>query len=72
MDRGPTSGVIRDVRTLYTLGTLGGLTDAELLERFLAPGRRQGPDSPGCFRCCYWSIRSSWFERSSNPSGVIR
>ncbi len=38
MDRGPASGVLRDVRTLYTLGTLGSLTDAELLERFLARG----------------------------------
>ncbi len=38
MDRGPSSGVLRDVRTLYTLGTLGSLTDAELLERFLARG----------------------------------
>ncbi len=36
MDRGTARSVLRDVRTLYTLGTLSGLTDAELLERFLA------------------------------------
>ena len=59
MDTGPAGSVLRDVRTLYTLGALGGLTDAELLERFLARSgddaedafaalvHRHGPDRPG-------------------------
>ncbi len=46
MDMGPAGSVLRDVRTLYTLGALGGLTDAELLERFLA---RSGDDAEGAF-----------------------
>jgi hypothetical protein len=56
MERGPARGVLRDVRTLYTLGTLGGLTDAELLERFLARG---GDDAEDAF-----AARSA---RSSGP-----
>ncbi len=46
MDTGPAGSVLRDVRTLYTLGALGGLTDAELLERFLA---RSGDDAEDAF-----------------------
>jgi RNA polymerase sigma factor (sigma-70 family) len=38
MDRGPAGSVLRDVQTLYSLGTLVGRTDAELLEQFLARG----------------------------------
>ena len=38
MDRGAAGSVLREIRTLYTLGTMGGRTDAELLERFLARG----------------------------------
>ena len=37
MDRGPARGILREIRTLFTGGTMGGQTDAELLERFLAP-----------------------------------
>ena len=36
MEKGPGGGVLREIRALYTNGTLVGLTDAELLERFLA------------------------------------
>jgi RNA polymerase sigma factor (sigma-70 family) len=36
MDIRPARGVLREIRTLYTLGTLGGLTDSQLLDRFLA------------------------------------
>jgi RNA polymerase sigma factor (sigma-70 family) len=46
MDRGPARSALRDIRTLYALGTLGGLTDAELLERFLA---RRGADAEEAF-----------------------
>ncbi len=36
MDSEPSRAILRDIHTLYTLGTMGGRTDAELLERFLA------------------------------------
>jgi RNA polymerase sigma-70 factor (ECF subfamily) len=45
METGPGRGVLREIRTLYTLGTLGGLTDAELLERFLARGGGDDEDA---------------------------
>jgi RNA polymerase sigma factor (sigma-70 family) len=35
MQRGSARSALRQIRTLYTLGTLGGLTDAQLLESFL-------------------------------------
>jgi RNA polymerase sigma factor (sigma-70 family) len=40
-----TRGVLRDIHTLYTLGTMGGRTDAELLERFLARGESDAEDA---------------------------
>jgi RNA polymerase sigma factor (sigma-70 family) len=45
MDRKPAGSVLRDVGTLYAVGTLGGLTDAELLERFLARGGEAAEDA---------------------------
>ena len=45
MDSGAARGILRDIRTLYTLGTMGGLTDAELLERFLARGDSDAEDA---------------------------
>ena len=45
MDRGAARGILREIRTLYTLGTMGGLTDAELLERFLARGGGDAEDA---------------------------
>ena len=36
MDSGAARGILRDIHTLYTRGTMGGRTDSELLERFLA------------------------------------
>ena len=45
MDRGAAGGVLREIRTLYTLGTMGGRTDAELLERFLARGEGDAEDA---------------------------
>ena len=45
MDRGAARSVLREIRTLYTLGTLGGLTDAQLLERFLARGEGDAEDA---------------------------
>ncbi len=38
MDRGPARSVLREIEALYAVGTLAGLTDAQLLERFLARG----------------------------------
>ena len=38
MDRKPATSVLREIRTLHTVGTLGGLTDSQLLDRFLARG----------------------------------
>src|SRR5271166_4736631 len=46
METGPASDVLREIRTLYSSGTLIGLTDAELLERFLA---RDGVDAEDAF-----------------------
>src|ERR1700752_544792 len=46
MDRGPASGGLLGSRTLSPVGTLGGLTDAELLERYLA---RDGDDAEDAF-----------------------
>ncbi len=45
MDRGADRGFLREIRTLYTLGTMGGRTDAELLERFLARGESDAEDA---------------------------
>src|SRR4051794_18681135 len=38
MDRRTAGSVLREIRTLYTVGALGGLTDSQLLDRFLARG----------------------------------
>ena len=35
MSGGDPSGVLRDIRTLFSNGMLGGLTDRQLLERFV-------------------------------------
>ncbi len=45
MDSKLTRGILRDIHTLYTLGTMGGRTDAELLERFLARGDSDAEDA---------------------------
>jgi RNA polymerase sigma factor (sigma-70 family) len=45
MDNEATRGILRDIHTLYTLGTMGGRTDAELLERFLARGDCDAEDA---------------------------
>ena len=45
MERGPASGVLREIRALYTTGTLTGLTDAQLLERFLARDGNEAEDA---------------------------
>jgi polysaccharide export outer membrane protein len=36
MARGPDSHVVRHIQTLFRVGTVGGLTDGQLLERFLS------------------------------------
>ena len=46
MQRGSAKSALRQIRTLYTLGTLGGLTDAQLLELFLT---RDGDDAEDAF-----------------------
>ena len=45
MERGPASGVLREIRALYTTGTSTGLTDAELLERFVARDGEEAEDA---------------------------
>ena len=45
MDSEAARGILRDIHTLYTLGTMGGRTDAELLERFLARGDSDAEDA---------------------------
>jgi RNA polymerase sigma factor (sigma-70 family) len=45
MDSGATRGILRDIHTLYTCGTMGGWTDSELLERFLARGDSDAEDA---------------------------
>ena len=40
------SQALREIRTLYTLGPFGGLTDAQLVERFL---KAEGPDREDAF-----------------------
>ena len=45
MDSEATRGILRDIHTLYTVGTMGGRTDAELLERFLARGDSDAEDA---------------------------
>src|SRR5262249_1132053 len=42
---GVARGILRDIHTLYTRGTMGGRTDSELLERFLARGDRDAQDA---------------------------
>ncbi len=46
MARGSTKSTLRQIRTLFELGTLGGLTDAQLLELFLT---RSGDDAEDAF-----------------------
>ncbi len=46
MERGSTKSALRQIRTLYELGTLGGLTDGQLLELFLT---RSGADAEDAF-----------------------
>jgi RNA polymerase sigma-70 factor (ECF subfamily) len=62
MERGSTGIALREIQTLYSLGTLGGLPDSRLLELFLARGgsdtgdaiaelvRRHGPMVMGVCR----------------------
>jgi len=45
MERGSANLAFRQIRTLYTLGTLGGLTDAQLLEMFLTRGGDDAEDA---------------------------
>ena len=45
MDRGATRGILREIQTLYALGTMVGRTDAELLERFLDRGESDAEDA---------------------------
>ena len=46
MARGSTKNALRQIRTLFELGTLGGLTDVQLLELFLS---RSGDDAEDAF-----------------------
>ncbi len=46
MARGSTKSALRQIRTLFELGTLGGMTDAQLLELFLT---RSGDDAEDAF-----------------------
>ncbi len=45
MDRGPARSILRDVSALYAVGTLSGLTDAELLGRFVARAGEEAEDA---------------------------
>ena len=45
MERGSANLAFQQIRTLYTLGTLGGLTDAQLLELFLTRGGDDAEDA---------------------------
>ncbi len=45
MQRGSANLAFQQIRTLYTLGTLGGLTDAQLLELFLTRGGDDAEDA---------------------------
>ena len=46
MDSGSARTTLRQIRTLYSVGTLGGLSDAQLLELFLT---RNGDDAEDAF-----------------------
>ena len=45
MQRGSANLAFQQIRTLYTLGTLSGLTDAQLLELFLTRGGDDAEDA---------------------------
>ena len=45
MERAFVKSALRQIRTLYTLGALGGLTDAQLLELFLSGSRDTAEDA---------------------------
>ena len=45
MDSKTSRGILRDIHILYALGSMGGLTDCELLERFLARGDSDAEDA---------------------------
>ena len=45
MKRGSARSALRQIRTLYTLGTLGGMTDAQLLDLFLTRGGDDAEDA---------------------------
>lgn len=36
MERGPAAEVVRQTSTLYCAGTIAGMSDAQLLDRFIA------------------------------------
>jgi RNA polymerase sigma factor (sigma-70 family) len=46
MDRAPARSILREIEALYAVGTLSGLSDAELLGRFVA---RSGQDAEDAF-----------------------
>ena len=48
MAKGESPGVLRDIHTLFHVGTSSGLTDVQLLDRFRAGriGIRPSPHSP--------------------------
>ena len=75
MESEATRGILRDIHTLYTVGTMGGRTDAELLERFLA---RQDSDAEDAFetlvarhgpmvRSCSYSYSCSFSSYQFGP-----
>jgi hypothetical protein len=41
MARGVSGAVAREIRSLFTIGAAGALTDAQLLERFLSRPREE-------------------------------
>jgi hypothetical protein len=61
MAKGSTKSALLQIRTLFELGTLGGLTDAQLLELFET---RSGDDAEDASR--RWCIgRGRWCSASA-------
>ena len=70
MESGSIQSALRQIRTLYSLGTLGGLSDAQLLELFLA---RNGDDAEAAFAALVAAPRADGPGRlSSDAAGLAR
>ena len=54
------------LRTIFSIGTLSGLSDGQLLERF-AQGQGEMPESEAAFTAAGWAPMGRWCSASAGP-----